>query len=363
MKISFFLFFLPILQINAFQLHPKKYHLDYSLETIKKSKSIDVDISTKFQHFKKLIRSNGILPTSLLCFVGGFIINPSIIGLLQTPSFLVSTINTILIMSSSMIINDIFDINIDRINHSNRPLINGDISRKEAFIYLLGMLSLTEFLNLRFLTENLQNIVHVSILNIFLYTPFYKKIPFIKNIFCASLISFSIFFSALSASTNHLIEMNPRFNILSVAVSILFFSSWYIEVLLDINDYEGDRENRIYTVPVLFGKENAWIFACFLSYLNIYSNTLSLSYLFGRNIGMILAIISSPTIYSLLMIQKEKYSMDSVKNAINKTTKSLVVLVLYLCGLCFIKSGFVFVLPTLNWRDIDWMTIATTVFI
>jgi 4-hydroxybenzoate polyprenyltransferase len=363
MKVSLFLFFLPILQVNAFQLQPKKYIPNYSLETIKKQKSIDVSISTKFQHFKKIIRSNGILPTSLLCFVGGFIINPSIIGLLQTPSFLVSTINIILIMSSSMIMNDIFDINADRINHSNRPLVNGDISRKEAFIYLLGMLALTEYLNIRFLKENLQNIVHVSILNIFLYTPFYKKIPFIKNIFCAGLISFSIFFSGLSASTNHLIEMNPRFNILSVAVSILFFSSWNIEVLLDINDYDGDRENRIYTVPVLFGKKYAWIFACFLFYFNILSNTLSLSYLFGRPIGMILPIISSPTIYSLLMIQKEKYSMYSVKNTINNTTRSLFFLVLYLCVLCFIKSGFVFVLPTLNWRDIDWMTIATTVFI
>jgi 8-oxo-dGTP diphosphatase len=74
-----------------------------------------------------------------------------------------------------------------------------------------------------FLPENLQTIVHVSILNILLYTPIYKKIPFIKNMFCAGMVAFSILFSGMAASSKELIIVNPRFSIFSVALSILFF--------------------------------------------------------------------------------------------------------------------------------------------
>ena len=140
MNFSFiFIFFLPF--TTSFQRRPscifdvKKYSIS-SLSTIKQN----VDISTKIKHFKKLIRSESILPTSLLCLTGGFIINPSIIGLLQTPSFLISTINTVWIMSGSMIINDIFDIENDKIDHPDRPLIRGNIKKGEAVGFLIGLL-------------------------------------------------------------------------------------------------------------------------------------------------------------------------------------------------------------------------------
>jgi 4-hydroxybenzoate polyprenyltransferase len=308
------------------------------------------DFSTKFIHLKRLIRAESILPTSLLCFTGGFMMNPSIIGLLQTPKFLVSTLNTIFIMSSSMIVNDIFDINLDKIDHPDRPLVNGCISRNTAIIYFLGFLSTVEFLNVRFLPDNLQTIFHLAIINILLYTPIYKKIPFVKNIFCATMIAFSIFVSGLSA-TKELMVVNPGFSILSIALSVVFFGSWYNEVLLDITDYEGDRQNGIYTVPVLFGKKNAWRFASFLLFFNILFNTLSLSYLYGRGVGFILPLIFSPMVYDCL-------SISNTKHAVNNTRKSLFLFVLFLCGLSLFRSGFTISFP----KDIHWLHIATTIF-
>jgi len=347
--------FLPIIFILlpwvcAFQPSIRKMDLIPPIYSTVKSKSND---------FIKLIRPPSILPTSLLCFSGGFMMNPSIIGLLQTPSFLVSTVNTLFIMSSSMVINDIFDIENDRINSPHRPLVTGVISVKEAVWFLIGLLSLTEFLNMRFLSPYLQNIVHLSIINILLYTPIYKKIPFIKNVFCAGLISFSLFFSGLSAGKG-LIELNPGFTIFSVALSIVFFGSWYNEVLLDMGDIEGDRENRIYTVPVLYGVKNAWFFSGFLLFFNILSNTLSMYYLFGRNTAICLACIFSPIVYRHWQIGRSGYSRSITKDAVKNISKSLFTLVLFLCGLRLMQSGYV--LPTLNW-DRDWMVVATTVFI
>ena len=352
MKISIFFSVLPFIGTNAFHNIPNIYLTRPHLYTTPKS----VDFSTKFLHFKKLIRAESILPTSLLCFTGGFMMNPSIQGLLQNSRFMISTINTVLILSSSMIVNDIFDMELDRVDHSDRPLVNGSISRNEAIGYLFGLLSMIEFLNIRFLPDNLQTIFHLAIVNILLYTPIYKKIPFVKNIFCAAIIAFSIFVSGLSAC-NGLMIINPGFSILSIALSIIFFGSWYSEVLLDITDYEGDRKNGIYTVPVLYGKKNAWRFASLLLYFNILSNTLSLSYLFGRGIGMVLPLIFSPMVYDCLSIPRESFS---TKHAVKNTRKPLFLLVIYLCSLSLFQSGFVFNLP---FHDIHWLHIATTVFI
>lgn len=352
MQFYFLLFVLP--SFYAFHFVKKHPVPVQPLYMVKK----DVD---KIRGFQQLIRPPSILPTSLLCFSGGFMMNPSILGLLQTPSFIISTVNTILIMSSSMVINDIFDIENDRINSPHRPLVTGDISVKEAVWFLIGLLSLTEFLNVRFLSSHLQNIVHLSIINILLYTPIYKKIPFIKNVFCAGLISFSLFFSGLSA-TKGLIELNRGFNIFSVALSIIFFGSWYNEVLLDMGDIDGDRENRIYTIPVLYGIKNAWFFSGFLLFFNILSNTLSIYYLFGRNTALWLPCIFSPMIYHHWQMDRLKYTRSAMKNAVKNINKSLFALVLFLCGLTLMQTGYV--LPTLNWdRDIHWLHIATTIFI
>jgi 4-hydroxybenzoate polyprenyltransferase len=246
---------------------------------------------------------------------------------------------------------------LDRVDHSDRPLVNGNISRKEAIGYLVGLLSMVEFLNIRFLPDNIQTIFHLAIVNILLYTPIYKKIPFIKNIFCAAIIAFSIFTSGLSA-TKELMVVNPGFSILSIALSIIFFGSWYSEILLDITDYDGDRANGIHTVPVLYGKKNAWKIASFLLYFNILSNMLSLSYLFGSGIGMILPIIFSPMVYDCLSISKESFSTKSVKNAVKNTRTPLFLLVIYLCALSLFRSGFTIPFS----MDIHWLHIATTVF-
>ena len=345
------LFCLPL--ISAFIIYPNTYLHISPIYTIKKS----VDFSTKFQHFKRLIRSESIIPTSLLCFTGGFIVNPYLTKLLTTPSFIVSTINTITIMSSSMIINDIFDIETDKWNSPNRPLVNGDVSKREALVYLFGLLSFTEFLNIRFLSEHLQSIVHFIIINILLYTPIYKKIPFVKNIFCAALVSFSVFYNALSA-TKELITVNPGFSILSVTLSVVFFGSWYNEVILDMTDLEGDRENNIYTIPVLYGPVIAWRFSCFLLYFNIISNTLSLSYLFGRYTGLVLPLIFSRMVYDCLCISRESFSIKSIKHALKNSRKSLFFLVIYLCSLSLFHSGFVISFP----REINWLEIASVLF-
>ena len=295
----------------------------------------------KYNGFLKLMRVKSIPPTFLLCFSGGWIMNPSLQHLIKSVPFMVSTINTLLIMTSSMVINDIYDIEVDRINSPHRPLVNGEITIKEAYLLSLVLLGLSEYLTFKFLPFNLQMIVQLTIIKIILYTPVLKRIFLIKNISCAGLVSFSIFFNGLASVGNTLLTTNPNFGLLGIALSFIFFGSWSNELILDIRDIEGDKNNKIVTIPTLFGKEYSWLLIYIINNYNIVSNSLSIAYLYNSpGIGSVIVVILSPLLVNLFKVKQEKYSLESLKNYTQKSNYPLLVLLCYLCGLAYFNRPF-----------------------
>ena len=290
---------------------------------------------TKAGGFVKIIRPQNIIPTLFLCFTGGWIVNPSIKNLLSSPKFIVSSINAITIMSSSMIINDIFDLEIDKINNPTRPLVTGEITKTDAILYNCFLVCLTEILSFKYLNRQLILFVNLALLNITIYTPLLKRILFIKNISCAALVSFSLFFSGLASlynTTNIIINPKNR-SLLMVALRTIFFGSLYNELLLDMHDYEGDFENNIPTVPVIYGLQNSLVLATLIMKLNILWNSLHLIYLFNIPVGFLLLFILSPFLYNLKYIKRNGFSKYSIIKSINETNAPLFMLLIYLCFL------------------------------
>jgi len=221
--------------------------------------------NNKLNDYLSLIRYKNILPATLLNLSGGLIIHPSF-DLFLNQQFLISIINTLLIMSSSMVLNDLYDIEVDQINNPNRPLVTGKISINEAKIFVFTLLGLTQFLSIKFLNKNLNLIIHLSILNIIIYTPILKKITFVKNISCAFLISFSPIFSGLAANIN---KTNNN-KILYVLSGIIFLGSLSSEILYDIRDKDGDEKNNIITIPVKYGNDISLNIIRFINIFNIF---------------------------------------------------------------------------------------------
>jgi len=291
----------------------------------------------KFNGFLKLMRVKSIPPTFLLCFSGGWIMNPNLSDLFKSIPFIVSTINTLVITSASMVINDIYDIEVDRINSPHRPLVNGEITIKEAYLLSLLLLGMTEYLTFRFLPFNLQMIIQLVIAKIILYTPVLKRTFLIKNISCAGLVSFTIFFNGLASRGNTLLTTNTNFGLLAIAMSLIFFGSWSNELILDIRDIEGDKNNKIVTIPTVFGKEFSWLLVYTINNYNIISNSLSIAYLYNSSgIGFAIVPILTPLLVNLYKVKIEKYSLESIKNYTQKSNYPLLVLICYLCGLAYV---------------------------
>lgn len=290
-----------------------------------------IQLKNKTKSFIKISRVKNIIPTAFLSFSGGYIINPSIYNLLHNSNFILSSIITSLVMTTSMIINDVYDIDIDKINNQNRPLVTGEITKTEAIISIISLTGLIEYLN-SYLSNNLQLIVNLSLFSVYIYTPIIKKFFLLKNIFCASLVSFSIFLAGLSTSTTMLI-FNKNYNLFLVELSLIFFGSLYNEILLDITDIKGDKENNIYTVPVIFGKKNTLILGCLILLYNMVSSFFMLESVTNIYYAIGLELIFIPFIYDLYIIFKNNLDNKKIKEAITHTNIPLFSSIIYLCFL------------------------------
>lgn len=330
MIILYIIFSSYIFYVNAFthntQISEKKLHF-MSMPMLQPNKLIE-----KTQSFYNLTRANNIFPTTILCFTGGWIMKHKR-SFIKNPVFITSLINTNMIMLSSMIINDLFDLDIDKINNKNRPLVSGKITKKEATYSCIIMLLFTEYMTFTYLPLHMQIMIQLAILDIIIYTPLLKPITLLKNISCASLVSFSLYFNGIAANN---INMTPMKNIemLWIATRLIFFGSFVNEIVMDIRDYEGDKLNNIYTIPVRYGLLESWKITYSLLMINMCWNAYKLGKIF-KNIyyPMILSSILLQSVMKLYDIRRDNYSRKSIYLFLEKTNMLLVLSLGFLCAI------------------------------
>ena len=234
----------------------------------------------KIQEWLRLSRlPKNIVSSSLLTLVGAYVAHPDTWMIwITSPPFWAAYAMIQCITASSMIINDIYDIELDRYQHPDRPLVLGTITMNEAFISVWGMLSMSVFLGLQYLPPLMDPIWMTDIGLIVLYTPFLKKITLIKNVVCAYIVASTIPFIAI-ATINPVDLMyfsEKHWSSMWITTQITFMASMYIEMMLDILDEDGDRRAQIQTIPVRWGSgvtmELLRVFL-FVSYTSIFTQT------------------------------------------------------------------------------------------
>ena len=284
----------------------------------------------KTSSFFRLIRANNILPTCVLSFTGGWIVHPHT-SLFKNKAFWASGIITTLILSSSMIMNDLDDIELDKKNNPTRPLVTGEITKKEAIISNAILLSFSYILSFAYLKPQLHCFTHLVIFLTSIYTPVLKKITYIKNITCAFLVSFSTLYSGIATLQNSgAIYKNTQIYLLFIVSQLLFYGSYYKEILLDVCDIDGDYKNNIITVPVVYGKEYAWKLAYTICNFNILWNVVCLTYITNFKYGIMLLFLYNPLIQHLEEIKNDR-STKNIMKQLNKINGPMTLCLLYLC--------------------------------
>lgn len=145
------------------------------------------------------------------------------------------------------VINDFFDINIDKINHPERPLPSGILNLSEAFIFyfilIFSSLTISYFINYASLL-----IVILSTILLFFYSYKLKKIPLVGNIIIAFLTGMTFIYGGAAVN-------NIYYAI--VPAIFAFLINFVREIVKDMEDVEGDLKNGIKTFPFRYGFSSA----------------------------------------------------------------------------------------------------------
>ena len=215
-------------------------------------------------------------------------------------------INAVIVVTTfaggANILNDIFDINIDKKNQPHRPLPSGEISVWAALVYMLAIyfLGIYTLFNLSELAIEIALVIVLPTL--VLYTPIFKRIPLVGNMAVAVVLGLVFLFSE-AAFTGVVSTM-------WIPAWLAFGLTFIRELIKDIEDIEGDHINGANTFPVVFGIKNSIylvnlliIIFCLMSWVpfftGFYDNTYAVP---------LFLIVQIPLIISIFFLRKNPTS-------------------------------------------------------
>ncbi len=198
-----------------------------------------------------------------------------------------------LFTAAANLTNDVFDLEIDKINRPSRPLPSGTVSKREAMV-LAFLLLLVGTLAAFYLSQPARLIALVIVLPLLiLYTPVLKNIPLAGNVTIAGILG-AVFLFSEAALTARVREM-------WIPAALAFGLSFIRELVKDMQDMPGDRKMGLKTFPVRFGFRPSLIVVTFLVLIlclfaplpyvrDLYGKWYFFSLIFGVEVPLILSI-------------------------------------------------------------------------
>lgn len=210
----------------------------------------------QFLSFSQLVR----LPNLVLIALSLILLRCLILEHTQMPvnKFVAMIFGTILIAAAGNILNDILDIEIDKINKPNRVLIGNFIASSTAWKWYFFLNFIAIFLAIWIGGKSIVFFFGTAILLLFFYSKYWKKQLFIGNLIVAFLCAWVLveFWWIERAGLTKYWSW-----ILWAYIFFAFFSTLFREQIKDLEDMEGDRQQGCKTLPIVVGEKNAKVLA------------------------------------------------------------------------------------------------------
>ncbi len=156
---------------------------------------------------------------------------------------LLAAFTAALTLSAGNIINDIYDVGIDKISHPERPLVTNVISIKSAFV-LYFTIQLISLLLSGFVSGPNFLINLLAALILFLYSWKLKKVVLLKNIIVSALTGLVFVYGGLAAGS---------YEYTLIPALFAFLINITREIIKDMEDSEGDAQQGIISFPSMAG--------------------------------------------------------------------------------------------------------------
>lgn len=184
--------------------------------------------------------------------------------------FFLLVLSTVMIAAAGYIINDYFDVNIDKINKPERLVIDKGVKRRWAILahtfINIGAILIALYVSYAIGLWKLVAIHIICASGLWFYSTTFKRQFFIGNFIIAV-------FSAIVPMIVGIYELLACYKFYGTSGFDLNFKSFWIyilgvsffaflitllrEIIKDIEDYKGDKEYGCSTIPIVLGKKSA----------------------------------------------------------------------------------------------------------
>jgi 4-hydroxybenzoate polyprenyltransferase len=228
--------------------------------------------------FFRLIRWPNLVFISLTQFLFYYTIiipgfrDTDFINILRPAYFFLLSLSCVLIAAAGYIINDYFDLNIDRVNRPEKLVVEKLIKRRWTIIWHWVLSGLGVLLGL-FVSWKIRNIFvgcsHiVCVLLLWFYSTTFKRKLLIGNIIISLLTAWVILVLYLCEFRIHTFVHPVYHQVLSriykfavLYAGFAFIISLVREVVKDIEDMQGDAAYNCRTMPIVWGINVSKVFA------------------------------------------------------------------------------------------------------
>ena len=190
---------------------------------------------------------------------------------------------TVLVAAGGYVINDLNDIEIDKLNKPNEMAIGNGVSEKQAnwlywFLTILGT-GISIYMAWKVEKPLWFLLFPIAVFLLWSYSAYFKKSFLVGNIivsfFAAGVAGIVLFPEVFSMALQ---EINQKtIFLISVFMGYVFFafsSTMMREIIKDMEDMEGDKEFGAQTFPIVSGIKNAKIL------VNLWGGILMIGFLF-----------------------------------------------------------------------------------
>jgi geranylgeranylglycerol-phosphate geranylgeranyltransferase len=269
-------------------------------------------LTEKLTAIIKIIRPLNFLITFVSVIVAAVISFPAKFPELNV---FLAAIAASLVMASGNVINDIYDIEIDKINKPLRPLPSDKITVKEAyavyFIFIVASIFISALVN-----EKALAIVLISILLLFFYSKFLKRIPLVGNLTVAFLTGLVFIFGGIAVE-------NPAAAV--VPAVFAFLINLIREIIKDMEDVEGDTKAGLTTFSAKFGSRKSKLFISLITIsLILYTIYPFITQLYKIEYFVVVMVIVNPILVYCLKILFEDESVKNLKRISNLLKLSMI---------------------------------------
>lgn len=187
--------------------------------------------------------------------------------------FIFTFFTALFLEASTFALNDYYDFDIDKKNkREDRPLVRGVLSKNTA-LYLFFILFPLGIISSYFVNLTCFYIALITAIFAIFYDMILKKIKLLGNFFIAYVMAIPFVFGAAAVLSENNLSINLSPAVFIIAL-IAFLSGVGREIMKDVMDFKGDKEEGVKSFPKYIGIKKSnfisalfYIFAIFLSFL------------------------------------------------------------------------------------------------